>query len=333
MAPVEHRLLRRSGHTLFHRRLLLFTGKGGVGKSSVVAGLATHLGAQGRRPLVVEIGDRGSMESIFASPRIGYEPRAVGDGVWAMKIEFESALRDYLSTHVPVKRLAKSIGENQTLQRFFRAAPSVSEVTTLNKLSSLESARMPGDRNCPRWDPILVDLDATGHALMLLGLPSVMDGLIGEGPMRRLIDGFSSLLADPKRTSLSLVTLPKELPTQETIELHGRLRADHGVHLGALFVNRVPSPPFTEEQLALFEILGERATASEDQGVLDDLALGRRLIDEHQGAQKQLMRLRREIDLPVCELPVFNHGVGSAQLQSLGTLIVERLAAATEERQ
>ena len=67
---------------------------------------------------------------------------------------------------------------------------SVSEVATLNKISTLEAERGAGGGY--RWDPILVDLDATGHAVMLLNLPKVMDGLIGDGPGSTLKLGLAS---------------------------------------------------------------------------------------------------------------------------------------------
>jgi anion-transporting ArsA/GET3 family ATPase len=319
--------LSESGHTLLDRRLLLFTGKGGVGKSSVVAGLAAHCAAVGRRPLIVELGHRASMEAIFGVERVGYEPRPVGGGVWAMNVEFDSALRDYLAEHVRVKRLAKAIVNNDTLQRFFRAAPSVSEVATLNKISALEGARDDGRL---RWDPVIVDLDATGHALMLLGLPGVMDGLIGDGPMRRLIDGFTSLLTDARRTVLNLVTLPKELPAQETVELYQRLRDEHDVALGALFINQVPAVPIAAGLASMIDDVDARARSAGHESVLEELEMGRRSLDSHRRALSQIARLRSDVDLPIVELPRLWEGVGAEQVSAFGALVASQLKAAGE---
>ena len=148
-----------------------------------------------------------------------------------MQLEFDGALTDYMNEHVKVPRLARRVLSNQALRRFFEAAPAVGEIATLNKLSALERERQGAT---PRWDPILVDLDATGHALMLLNLAKVMDGLVGDGPLRRLLDGFSILLNDPRKTMLNLVTLPRDLPAQETVELYERLCSDHRIARGAL---------------------------------------------------------------------------------------------------
>src|SRR5690606_9010827 len=255
-------------NSLLDRRLLLFTGKGGVGKTTIVAALALEAARRGRRPLIVELGHRASMESVFAVPQIGYAPREVGKGVWAMNLDFESALAEYFEEHIPVKRVARTIMRNKTLQKFFHAAPSVAEVAILNKLSALENQREHGQH---RWDPIFVDLDATGHAIMLLNLPSVMTGLIGDGPMRRLIDGFSSLLTDPRKTVLSLVTLPLELPAQETVELYERLVNQHEVDLGVLFVNQVPPRPLSPKQAGMLDRLEHQALQYDLTTLVDDV--------------------------------------------------------------
>lgn len=286
--------------SLLDRRLLLFTGKGGVGKTTLVAAIALEAARRGSRPLIVELGHRASLEGVFDAQSIGYEPAEVAPGVHAMNLDFESALAEYFEQHIPVKRVARTINRNKTLQKFFHAAPSVSEVATLNKISTLEAERGPGGGY--RWDPILVDLDATGHAVMLLNLPKVMDGLIGDGPMRRLVDGFSSLLTDPRRTVLSLVTLPLELPAQETIELHQRLVGHHQVPLGVLFVNQVPPRPLSPKQAGMLDRLEDRSSSVGIATLVDDVAIARRAMRYHANARAQINRLQREVDMPTVEI-------------------------------
>ena len=293
--------MNTSATSLLDRRLLLFTGKGGVGKTTLVAALAIEAASRGRRPLIVELGHRASMEAVFEVESIGYEPVDVGRGVHAMNLDFESALADYFEEHIPVRRVARTIMRNKTLQKFFHAAPSVSEVATLNKISTLEVERGPG--GAYRWDPIFVDLDATGHAVMLLNLPSVMDGLIGDGPMRRLVDSFSDLLTDPRRTILSLVTLPRELPAQETVELYQRLRGHHDVALGVLFVNQVPPRPLSPKQAGMLDRLEHRSREVGIETLVDDVEIARRAMRYHANARAQINRLLRDVDMPLVELP------------------------------
>lgn len=263
------------------------------------------------------------MEGVFEVPEITYAPREVGKGVSAMNLDFESALEEYFVEHIPVKRVARTIMRNQTLQKFFHAAPSVAEMAILNKISALEAER-EGSR--PRWDPIFVDLDATGHAIMLLNLPSVMKGLIGDGPMRRLIDGFSSLLKDPRKTLLSLVTLPRELPAQETVELYQRLHKQRDVDLGMLFVNQVPERPLSPNQAGWLDRVGQRAAEMGMTTLVDDVALARRAMRQHSNARAQINRMRKDIALPLVELPMlFNASLSLAGLTELGRDLVGKI--------
>jgi anion-transporting ArsA/GET3 family ATPase len=76
--------------------LQLVTGKGGVGKSSVVAALALRAAKRGKRPLIVELGHRATMQSIFGMDALGHAPVEVGGGVRAMNIDFRAAISDYV---------------------------------------------------------------------------------------------------------------------------------------------------------------------------------------------------------------------------------------------
>ncbi len=312
---------------LLDRRLLLFTGKGGVGKTTIAAGVALEAARRGKRPLIVEMGHRASMESIFGVRGIGYEPQAVGRGIHAMNLDFEQSLYEYMVEHVRVARVARAVLSNQALQRFFHAAPAVAEIAALNKVSSLVREREAD--GSVRWDPVIVDLDATGHALMLLNLPSVMDGLVGAGPMRALVDGFSGLLADPRRTVLSLITLPRELPTQETCELFAKLRADHKVPLGALFINRVPVLPVQDELLPLLDHLRGAVQAQPDhplaRPVRRRLELARIATERRDRAQEQIDRLARDVPLPTAKLPAISYA--TLDLDRIAELGAAALAA------
>ena len=297
----------------FGHRLQLFTGKGGVGKSTVVAAMALRAAAQGHRPLVVELGHRATMESLFGVP-VGYEPREVGGGVSAMNMALEDALLDYVAGQVRVRRLAGRIVSNPTLARFFRAAPAVAEVVTLHKLAQLVAA---GEHH-----PIFVDLDATGHALMFLALPEVFEGLATAGPLRAVLERTTTLLRDHERTVLHLVTVPAPLPIQETRELYAKLKADARVRLGALIVNRVPRRPLAASEEVALDALGEEAAP--------DVALARRQLRRVARAARAVEELRTLGPplLPLPELPPFEGERAPAALAQLGAILQRAMEAA-----
>jgi len=339
---------------LLDRRLLLFTGKGGVGKSTVVAALAVEAARRGQRPLIVELGHRASMQSIFNVPQIGHAPTPVtADGkVWAANLDLDEAIVDYVVEQVKIRRVARSIAGNHTLQRLFRAAPAVREVAMLNKLRLFEREQ---SRGRPRWAPILVDLDATGHALMLLDMPQILGNLLSGGPLRGLLDALTGLFTDPARTLLNLVTLPAEIPAQETLELHARLARSGGMPLGALFVNQVPPSPLAPELRPLLPELVDlaaRARRTERSHDLDlaaharltershdldlatharltelshDLDLATRALAEDARARDLIAALHRDVGMPLALLPRLDPQRPDA-LQLLGRAALQEFA-------
>ncbi len=295
------------------------TGKGGVGKTTLVAALAVHAASLGMRPLVVELGHRESMRSIFGVDDIGFTPRDVGLGVHAMSVDVDGAVLDYMIEHIPSKRVARSIVQNKVLERLFAAMPAVGEIATLNKLRQLEAETLSsGER---RWGPIFVDLDATGHALMFLELHSVIDGIMGAGPMKRLVEETALMLADPELTRLCLTATPAELPVTETIELYEKLQGRGLVTFGFLFANRMPTSGLSAQEVASLDSVESAARIAGQQDVLADVAWARLLQEQAAAARVQIGRLRAHVPLPVVELPQLPAArMDGAVLSRLGAL-------------
>jgi anion-transporting ArsA/GET3 family ATPase len=276
------------------------TGKGGVGKTTICAALGLHAARMGRRPLVVELGHRASMSSVFGIASVAHAPTDVGHGVHAVSVDADDAILDFATAQLRVRRVARAVVSSRALSGFLRAAPAVAEVAAYHYLSALLDETLDGT---PRWDPILVDLDATGHALMFLELPRVLDGLVGHGPLRGLIDSLSARLADPDVTALHLVTLPSELPALETESLSRTLSAEHRVALGRVFINRVPTVPLAPELAPARRALEALGDASIDR----DLALLARAEAERARALEVVSRLdalpHETVTLPTLDAP------------------------------
>ena len=300
---------------LWATRLSFFTGKGGVGKSTLVAAIALEARRRGMRPLVVELGHRASMQAVFGVDDVGHTPIEVAPGVFATNVDLDEALRDYVAEHVPVQALGRRIARSKSLERFFEAAPAVGEILTLQRLELLLDER--DAKGTPRFSPILVDFDATGHALMFLELPRVFEGLVPEGPVRRLLDSFATLLSDRALTRLHLVTLPGQLPVSETLELHARLEAEHAVPLGALFVNRVPPPPIPSASVPTLAALRARMPSTDPAAA--DLALLEIAVERHRSAREQIARLDA-LPLPRIELPTLRGRLHAGELAELGRI-------------
>ncbi len=300
---------------LLGRKLHLFTGKGGVGKSTVVTAFGLALARAGRRPIVVELGHRASIESVLGCAKVGYAPVDVGGGLHAMNMDLHGSIADYVGAHLGARALGRVVLRSRTLRRFFEAAPGVAEVATLHRLRALL-----GDEAASGFDPVLVDLDATGHARMFFELPRVFAEIAEGGPIRRLLDRIGALLRDPGTTALHLVTSPSELPVHETVELYRDLVRDPVVELGALVVNALPREPL--------EPATARAVLDAPPGPHDaDVALARRALVQHRRAEALAAEAAASIPLPLVRLPrLAGRHPTRADLVELGEALVRGMA-------
>ncbi len=273
-------------------RVQFFTGKGGVGKSSLVAATALRAAQLGGRPLIVELSERRAMAGLWGRA-VGPRPTQVadvGEGVHALAIDREVALGDFMAARLGMRRLSRL----PVLRRFLRAAPSVDELLTLDLLTRLSAECVDGHW---RWDPFLIDLDATGHALMFLALPKVFEDLAPSGPLRNVLDAFTTTLASDASV-LHLVSLPDALPVQETEELFGALQAQATVRLGCLYINRMPEPKVSEDDQAGLDKLASRMPL---EVTLARAELAR--AEEARAARVRLTQMGLRV-IPVPELPV-----------------------------
>jgi arsenite-transporting ATPase len=292
------------------RPVQFFTGKGGVGKSTVLGALATAAARHGKRPLIVELGIHTSSSHLFHSPDVGYEPAEVAPGVHATRVQFEPALVDYITFRLKLRPIASLVAKNSWLRRLFMAAPGVDEIVTLHRVAQLAAD--------DRWGPILVDLESTGHALMFFDLPSVLEVFLKDGPLRQVLDSASALVRDEQRCAVHIVTVPEPLAVNETIQLHNRLRDRKDLHLGCLFINRIPRVWLDESEEEL--VRAELASASETDAWVEDLALAEYLVRRRQTADKCMRGLRRDIDLPTMAFAA-HEGDSSATIEALSRVL------------
>src|SRR5437868_3076695 len=239
---------------LLARRLLFFTGKGGVGKSTVTAATALLAAEQGQRVLVVEADDKGAIPGNFEQPSVGFEPREVYPGVCAMAMRTEDSLKEYLKLNLRVPVLGRIGPLARALDFVATAAPGVKEILTVGKVCWEVRESIEGRAD---WDIVLVDAAATGHIVAQLGAPEAIRELVSVGPVRAQTEWMSELMHDPAVTALNVVTTPEEMPVNETIELVGRVRSELRVPLGAVIVNRVLPELFTHADEAVFDALRE----------------------------------------------------------------------------
>ncbi len=287
--------------SLFDHRMLLFTGKGGVGKSTVSAAVGLLARQRGKRVLLVEVNTESAMRKLFGVSYIGFEPLELIDGIWAINIDPFEALEEYILEQTKIKLVARMIANNSVLQYFFRTAPAVNEVATIHKIWKLERER--DDIGNRRYDLLIVDLPATGHALAMLRIPAMIAGLTRIGPLYKLARRYQDLIVDPVRSCINLVTLPEEMPVNETIELGRKLAEEVGVKLGVVFANQIEPEVIGPHDLAALQALRDALPDDAPESLRDLLAAGENHAEKQRRTRGYLERLRTELTERIVELP------------------------------
>jgi Anion-transporting ATPase len=305
-----------AGPPLLDRRLLIVTGKGGVGKSSVAAALGLWAARRGKRALVCEVNAQERVAPLLGAPPAGPAIREALPGLFTVNVTPDEAMREYGLLVLKYRTIYEAVFENRVVKYFLRVVPSLAELVMLGKI--LHEARAE-DRGARRWDLVVMDAPATGHAVQLLRTPAALLEALPPGPLRRDAQWMRDLLVDPAATALALVTLPEEMPVNEAIDLDEQVRSLLGIPRGALFVNAVPEPRFGGAERA-----GLEGLAAEPAPLGPAARAARLLALRAEQAERQVARLRGAIDLPATVLPLL-------AAERWDRAAVERLSEAIEQ--
>ncbi|MGH9284856.1 MAG: ArsA family ATPase, partial [Acidimicrobiales bacterium] len=230
---------------LLDRELVFVTGKGGVGKSTIAAALALLAAEQGRRTLVCEVEATGFLAEALGAPESEFTPREVQPRLWAMAMDTEASLKEYLRLHLRMPGVTRIGPLARIFEYVATAAPGVREILTVGKLAYEVRER--------HYDFVVVDASPTGHIIGQLDAPRAINELLRVGLIRQQTTWMINILSDPARTGACIVATPEEMPVAETIELAARLGPDAGVELAAVVVNRVLPELFGRGEEKVFE--------------------------------------------------------------------------------
>ena len=216
---------------MLDKRLVIVSGKGGVGKSAVSAGLALLAQRQGLRVLAVEMGSPGGLSAHFSTGPLEFKPREVRPGLHAMHMVRSEALLEYLSLQLRLPGMGRFGAFARAFDALATAAPAIREIITIGKVLWEVKEQ--------RCDLVVADAPPTGQIGSYLRAPLSISELVPTGRIRLQSEWMQEALRDPETTQLVLVNQPEELPTTETIETIDWIRAEALVANPLVLTNRV----------------------------------------------------------------------------------------------
>ena len=265
----------------FSQKIILFGGKGGVGKTTCAAAAALHL-AQRKRVLLLSTDPAHSLGDVFGAA-FDNRPRSVPGGPSALhvrEIDAAAEMNRFRGKYVAAvddafARIARTAGGDQAAFRDLidLAPPGIDEVIAVADVA--EAITAP-DSN---YDVIVTDTAPTGHALRLLQTPAVLRDwtlalmaillkyreIVGAGTLATLLvqlskrlRGLQDILADPAQSQFVVVTRAAMVPVLETIDLGESLRT-MGIPIGAVVVNAAGAGQCTRCRTAMREQAGAMA--------------------------------------------------------------------------
>ncbi len=329
-------------------RLHVITGKGGTGKTTVAAAMALALATAGRKVLLIEVEGRQGLARLFDCPPLPYEERKValglsaqgtgqGGDVYALAVDPEGALLDYLGMFYNLRRTGKALNRLGVMDFATTIAPGLSDVLVTGKAT--EAARRRVTRGGDHvYHAVVMDAPPTGRIGRFLNVSTEVSGLAKVGPIKTHADTVAKVIRSPQ-TAVHFVTTLEEMPVQETLDGIAELHELTGgaIRAGGIIVNMARPAILSSADLAAAASgsldVAELAIGLKAAGISDNHGLAADLMTELREHALQVALQDRERDelltvgAPHYELPMIPDGIDLAGLYQLADALRQQGAA------
>ncbi len=218
---------------LLAKKIVMVTGKGGIGKTLVSSALALEAHKLGKKVCLVESSANDQIAPLFGSPPIGHNLKELTPGVSVINLNSQENFKDFVIKHLGFAKLFEMVFTKPIVRSFIQMIPGIAELTLLGRLFYF--IELDKENN---FDIVIFDAFASGHFHSLMKTP---DAVLNSGMSGPIIDEtmrVRDFLADPAKVGIALVTVLEELVISEAIDFTKKLGKDSPAKLTALIANR-----------------------------------------------------------------------------------------------
>src|ERR687897_646518 len=220
---------------LLDKRLAFVTGKGGVGKSTISIALGLSAAARGKRTIVCEIGGQETASRVFRRAEVGFHEVEVADNLWAISIDPDESLREYLLLQLKVRAMRDMLVRSRAFTYLTAATPGLKELVTIGKIWELaQPARRV--KKAREYDLVIVDAPSTGPGIGFLQTPRPFAGIARMGPVHAQAAELDRYITDHETTGVAIVALPEEMPVNESAYLEQQLSREIGISVDRVYM-------------------------------------------------------------------------------------------------
>ena len=221
---------------LLDKRLVIVTGKGGVGKSTVALALGMTAAATGRRTIVCEVSAAEHTSRVFHRAEVGFHEVEMAENLWSISIDPDEAMREYVLLQLRVRAMRDMLFRSRIFTYLTAATPGLRELVTIGKIWEVSQP----DRKVKKgrkYDLVIVDAPATGHGVGFLQTPRTFANIARVGPIKAQAEALETFIVNHRKTGVAIVALPEEMPVNETAALERTLVEDVGVSVDRVYMN------------------------------------------------------------------------------------------------
>ena len=217
--------------SLLQKKLVMVTGKGGIGKSFVTSILAQRAVEMGLRVCIVESSSQDQQAPIFGKPAVGHKMTQLSPRLSVINLNAQDNFRDFVVLHLGFAKLFERVFTKPLVRSFIQMLPGIGELTLLGRIYHI--CELTND-----FDLVIFDGFATGHFLSLLKTPEAVlrSGMVG--PVIEETNKVKEFLEDQSKVGVLLVSTPEELVISESLQFTDRFFNELHMSLDGVVVNK-----------------------------------------------------------------------------------------------